>query len=75
MTPWHFSLPFLPATPSSLSLTLEGCCVSSKKPTAHGALQGALDSPRELLPDLDSRTLLGVVRWARRSQDTQKQLM
>ena len=39
----HYSLPFLPATPSSPSLTLEGLFVLTRRPSQ------ALDSPRVLL--------------------------
>ena len=49
MTPhWgkHYSLPFLPATPSSPSRTLEGLFELTRRPSQ------ALDSPRALLPEL-----------------------
>ena len=42
----HYSLPFLPATPSSLSRTLEGLFELTRRPS------WALDSPRALLPEL-----------------------
>ena len=42
----HFSLPFLPATPSSPSRTLEGLFELTWRPSR------ALDSPRALLPEL-----------------------
>ena len=42
----HFSLPFLPATPSSPSRTLEGLFELTRRPSR------ALDSPRALLPGL-----------------------
>ena len=45
MTP-RFSLPLLPATPSSLSWTLEGFFELIRRPS------GVLDSPRALLPEL-----------------------
>ena len=50
--PWplsgkYYSLPFLPATPSSLSGTLEGLFEHT-----FGTLQGPFDSPRTLLPEL-----------------------
>ena len=41
-----FSLPFLPATPSSQSRTLEGLFELTRRPSL------ALDSPRALLPEL-----------------------
>ena len=49
MTPhWggYFSHPFLPATPLSLSRTLEGLFDLTRRPSR------ALDSPRALLPEL-----------------------
>ena len=42
----HYSLPFLPATPSSPSRTLEGLFELTRRPSR------ALDSPRALLPEL-----------------------
>ena len=42
----HFSLPFLPATPSSPSRTLEGLFELTRHPSR------ALDSPCALLPEL-----------------------
>ena len=42
----HYSLPFLPATPSPLSWTLEGLFEVTWRPSR------ALDSPRALLPEL-----------------------
>ena len=42
----HFSLPFLPATPSSLSRTLEGLYELTRSPSR------ALDPPRALLAEL-----------------------
>ena len=42
----HYSLPFLPATPSSPSRTLEGLFELTRRPSQ------ALDSPRALLPEL-----------------------
>ena len=42
----HYSLAFLPATPSSLSWTLEGLFELTRRPSP------ALDSPRALLPEL-----------------------
>ena len=42
----HYSLPFLPATPSSPSRTLEGLFELTQRPCQ------ALDSPRALLPEL-----------------------
>ena len=42
----HFSLSFLPATPSSLSRTLEGLFELTRRPSR------ALDSPRALPPEL-----------------------
>merc|ERR1712073_77905 len=42
----HYSLPFLPATPSSPSQTLEGLFELTQRPSR------ALDSPRALLPEL-----------------------
>ena len=42
----HHSLPFLPATPSSLSRTLEGLFELTRHPSR------ALDSPSALLPEL-----------------------
>ena len=42
----YFSLPFLPATPSSPSRTLEGLFELTRRPSR------ALDSPRALLPEL-----------------------
>ena len=42
----HYSLPFLPATPSSPSRTLEGLFELTQRPSQ------ALDSPRVLLPEL-----------------------
>ena len=42
----HYSLPFLPATPSSPSWTLEGLFELTRRPS------WALDSPRALLPEL-----------------------
>ena len=42
----HYSLPFLLATPSSLSRTLEGLFELTRRPSR------ALDSPRALLPEL-----------------------
>ena len=42
----HYSLPFLPATPSSPSRTLEGLFELTLRPSR------ALDSPRALLPEL-----------------------
>ena len=42
----HFSLPFLPATPLSLSQTLEGLFGLTRRPSR------ALDLPRALLPEL-----------------------
>ena len=47
MTPGkHYSLPFLPATPSSPSRTFEGLFELTRGPSR------ALDSPRALLPEL-----------------------
>ena len=46
MTPFHFSLPFFPATPSSTSLTLERLFELARRPSR------ALDSPCALLPEL-----------------------
>merc|ERR1711923_60177 len=42
----HYSLPFLPATPSSPSRTLEGLFELTRRPSR------ALNSPRALLPEL-----------------------
>ena len=42
----HYCLPFLPATPSSPSWTLEGLFELTRRPSR------ALDSPRALLPEL-----------------------
>ena len=42
----HYSLPFLSATPTSPSRTLEGLFELTQRPSR------ALDSPRELLPEL-----------------------
>ena len=42
----HYSLPFLPATPSSPSRTLKGLFELTRRPSR------ALDSPRALLPEL-----------------------
>ena len=42
----YYCLPFLPATPSSQSRTLEGLFELTRRPL------GALDSPRALLPEL-----------------------
>ena len=42
----HFSLPLLPATPSSMSRTLEGLFELTRR------LSRALDLPRALLPEL-----------------------
>ena len=42
----HYSLPFLAATPSSPSWTLEGLFELTRRPSR------ALDSPRALLPEL-----------------------
>ena len=42
----HYSLPFLPATPSSPSHALEGLYELTRRPSR------ALDSPRALLPEL-----------------------
>ena len=42
----HYSLPFLTATPSSLSRTHEGLFELTQRPSR------ALDSPRSLLPEL-----------------------
>ena len=42
----HYSLPFLPATPSSPSRTLEGLFELTRRPSL------ALDLPRPLLPEL-----------------------
>merc|ERR1712077_13918 len=42
----HYSLPFLPATPSSPSRTLKGLFELTRRPSR------ALDSPRVLLPEL-----------------------
>ena len=42
----HFSLPFLPATPSSPSQTLEGLFELTRRPSR------ALDLPHALLPEL-----------------------
>ena len=42
----HYSLPFLPSTPSSLSRTLEGLFKLTQRPSQ------ALSSPRALLPEL-----------------------
>ena len=42
----YYSLPFLPATPSSPSRTLEGLFELTRRPSR------ALDSPRALLPGL-----------------------
>ena len=42
----HYSLPFLRATPSSLSRTLKGLFELTRRPSR------ALDSPRALLPEL-----------------------
>ena len=42
----HYSLPFLPATPSSPSRTLEGLFELTRRPSR------ALDSPRALIPEL-----------------------
>merc|ERR1711923_120706 len=42
----HYSLPFLPATPSSPSRNLEGLFELTRRPSR------ALDSPRGLLPEL-----------------------
>ena len=42
----HYSLPFLQATPSSLSHTLEGLFELTQRPSR------ALDSPRALFPDI-----------------------
>ena len=44
----HYSLPFLPATSSFLSLTLEGLFELKRRPSR------ALDWPRSLLPELQS---------------------
>ena len=46
----HFSLPFLPATPSSPSRTLEGLFELKLRPSR------ALDSTRMLLPELQRIT-------------------
>ena len=51
----HYSLTFLPATPSSPSRTLEGLFEPTKPPSR------ALDSPGALLPEL--RRYKGTVRW------------
>ena len=52
----HYSVPFLPAAPSSPSQTLEGLFELTRRPS------WALDSPRVLLPEL--QRYQDTVRWA-----------
>ena len=63
----HYSLPFLAATPSPPSWTLEGLFELTRRPSQ------ALDSPSALLAELQRyKTPSSVPRYARRSQDAGK---
>ena len=64
--PWgkHFSLPFLPATPSSPSQNLEGLFELTQRPST-------LDSPRSLLPELQRNK--DTIRWATLGEEVPRQ--